>query len=266
MIVFDFKNYKNYLKKILDTKGDARGSRSKLAKVLGCQTGFISQVLNGETHFSLEHCAGISKYLGHDEEEKHFFMLLCQLDKAGSVDLKEYYLTQIRKIQNERKEIKNRIKVTDQLAEVDYITYYGQWYYAAIHVLVSISSFQTKESISKRLNLNIDTTAQALKFLLEKGLIIENSGKYSIGQSRIHLDRKSPLISKHHTNWKIEAIKSLDKHNLSDMHYSSVVALSRKDAEKIKEVMLKSLEDIEVILRPSPEEEIYSVSMDFFTL
>ena len=50
------------------------------------------------------------------------------------------------------------------------------------------------------------------------------------------------------------------------MHYSSVVALSRKDAEKIKEVMLKSLEDIEVILRPSPEEEIYSVSMDFFTL
>ncbi|OFZ23352.1 MAG: hypothetical protein A2202_02540 [Bdellovibrionales bacterium RIFOXYA1_FULL_36_14] len=266
MIVFDFKNYKNYLKKVLDTKGDARGSRSKLAKVLGCQTGFISQVLNGNTHFSLEHCAGISKYIGHDEEEKHFFMLLCQLDKAGSVELREYYLAQIHKILNERKEIKNRIKVINDLNEVDFITYYSQWYFAAIHVLVSIHAFQTKESISKRLNLNIETTNLVLKFLVEKGLIIEDSGKFSVGQSRIHLDRKSPLISKHHTNWKIEAIKSLEKNNHSDLHYSSVVALSKKDAEKIKEVMLKSLVDIEDILRPSPEEEIYSISMDYFTL
>jgi len=266
MTVFDFKNYKNYLKKILDTKGTLRGSRSKLAKTLGCQTGFISQVLNGNTHFSLEHCAGISKYLGHDEEEKHFFMLLCQLEKAGSTDLKEYYQSQIQKIQNERKEIKNRIKVTQELCEVDYITYYSQWYYAAIHVLVSITKFQTKESISKRLNINLETTSQALKFLTEKGIIIDNFGKYNISQLRIHLDRKSPLINKHHTNWKIEALKSLEKSNPQDMHYSSVIALSKKDAEKIKEVMLKSLEDIEIILRPSPEEEIYGVSMDFFTL
>lgn len=266
MLVFSHKNYKNYLKKILGTKGDTRGSRSKLAKTLGCQTGFISQVLNGYTHFSLEHSSQISDFLGHDKEEKHFFMLLVQLAKAGSLDLEKYYNEQIENILNERKEIKKRIKVTSELTEKDYVIYYSQWYYAAIHVLVSITSYQTKETIAKKLNLTSEVTSKALKFLTDKSLINETSGKYEIGEVRIHLDSKSPMITKHHTNWKLEAIKSLENIKPSDMHYSSVVTLSKSDADKVKEVMLKSLEDIEMILRPSKEEEIYSLSMDFFNL
>ncbi len=263
-MVFNFLNYKTYLKKILGTKGAARGMRSKLANFLNCQTGFISQVLNGNTHFSLEHCIKIGDFLNHDSEEKHFFMLLVQKQKAGSHELEKYYQHQIDSILKKRNEIKNRIKINSELKEQDYIQYYGQWYYAAIHVLVSIPEYQTKKAISNRLNLSIETTSNTLKFLEDKGLVKENSGKYSIGQARIHLDRKSPMIFKHHTNWRIEAIKSLENFNTKDLHYSSIITISIKDAEKIRNIILEAIENIEPVILPSPEEEIYSICMDFF--
>jgi len=266
MSLYEFISYKDFLKKALETKGTKRGIRTKLASFLKCQTGFISQVLNGNTHFSLEHCMRIGDFLNLDSEEKHFFMLLVQKEKAGTSELKNYYAMQLKDIIKRKNEIKNRIKVLSNLNEKDYVQYYSNWYYAAIHVLVSIPDYKTKEAISKKLNLSLKTTSEILKFLVEKGLIFENLGKYSIGKARIHLYRESPMIFKHHTNWRIEAIKSLENLNAQDLHYSSVITISKSDAVKIKNILLKSLEIIEPILLPSKEEEIFSICMDFFKL
>lgn len=56
LTVFDFDDYKDYLKAAMPSTGKSRGQRSKLAETLGCQLSFLSLVLNkSDTHLSLEH-------------------------------------------------------------------------------------------------------------------------------------------------------------------------------------------------------------------
>ncbi|OUR96702.1 hypothetical protein A9Q84_10185 [Halobacteriovorax marinus] len=265
MNIFEHLSYKSYMKKLLGTSGERRGARSRLAKYLTCQTGYISQVLSGETHFSLEHSIKINSFLEHDEEENHFFMLLVHYGRAGSSDLKKYYKQQINKILKERSEIKSRINEDATLSNEDHMEYYSQWYYSAIHVLVSIKGFQTKAKIKERLKIDNQSLNKVLSFLEKKNLIINKKGAYLIGPSRIHLSKDSPIISKHHTNWRIEALKSLEKDSIeSNLHYSCVMTLSKEDALKVKSILLNSIETVEPVLIASPEEEIYSMCLDFF--
>lgn len=254
------------MKKILDTTGVTRGMRSKLAKYLNCQTGYISQVLTGNTNFSLEHAIQVNRFLSHSEEEADFFMLLVEYERAGSDELRDFYQLKIKKILKSRNEIKNRIKVNSNITVSDFVEYYSHWYYSAVHVLVSIPEFQTKTAISSKLNLNSYQLNKALEFLCAKELINQDGDQFTIGKARIHLDNKSPMIFKHHTNWRMEAIKTLESNDPTDLHYSSVITLSVKDVQKIKKTLLKMLEDIEPILLPSPEEEIYSLCLDFFAV
>ena len=264
MDIYNYKNYKNYLKKILSTTGKSRGRRLQLAKFLNCQSGFISQVLNGSTHFSLEHSIKISDYLAHTKDEKHFFMLLIQKEKSGTVNLKNYYKHQLDEISRSRKVIKNRIEVQTTLSKEHHNEYYSHWYYAAIHVLVSIPQFQTVDSICERLSINRALALKCLSFLERTQLIKKEGEKFKIGSQRIHLNNDSNLVSQHHTNWRLEAIKSLELNDPKKLHYSSILTMSRKDAIVIQEELLKSLAKIETIFAPSKEEDIFSLNIDFY--
>ncbi len=266
MNIFDFHDYKTYLNELLSTKGENRGARSRLAQRLNCQTGYISQVLNGHSHFSLEHSIEISKFLEHSLEQRKFFMLLVEKAKAGSQSLIQFYDEQINLIKEQRNQVKARIKVNTKLSEKDFVKYYSHWYYSAIHIVTSIKQFQTKSNIAQKFNLTEELATDVLEFLEEKKFIEKNALNYKIGKTRIHLESESPMIFKHHTNWRIEAIKSLERKHAENLHYSSVLAMSKEDYTKIKDILLKALEEIEPILTPSPEEEIYSMNIDFFQL
>ena len=54
--------------------------------------------------------------------------------------------------------------------------------------------------------------------------------------------------------------------HITDKHYSSVISLSRLDAERVKKIILKALKDSEKILADSREEELYCLNFDFFKL
>ena len=263
MSIFDYDNYKEYIKFALSS----RGRKTLLASHLNCQSGFISQVLNGPANFSLEHSLAISEFLGHDQEETNFFMSLVHAERAGSFKLREYYKRKVVDIRNEMQKIKNRIRVKESLNYQDQMRYYGHWYYSAIHILTSIPQYQNKEAICHKLNLPQSLVSECLNFLLENGLIQQkNTGEYYIANTRIHLDKNSDMIAKHHCNWRIEAMKSLEKSWQDNLHYSSVISLSKSDVQKIKNILLEALEQGEKILSDSPEEEIYSLCLDFFEL
>ncbi|MBS1958356.1 MAG: TIGR02147 family protein [Bdellovibrionales bacterium] len=266
MNIFEFENYKTYLNKLLAPTGETRGARSKLAEKLNCNIGFISQVLNGGSQFSLEHTAQIAEFLDLSEKEADFFFLLVQFERAGSEKLKKHLKRQISAIQKQRKEIKSRIKDSKELTEADYSTYYSNWSYVAIHMALSITQYQSKSALKEKLGLTSKQVDSVIQFLVQKGLIIEEKGNYKTGPTRIHLSRSSPLICQHHSNWRIESMKAIPKQIESNLHYSSVMTMSVADAEKIRSVVLKSLEDVEVILRPSPNEEVFVLGIDFFKL
>lgn len=264
--VYDYRDYKCYLSDTLATSGMRRGMRSKLATFLGCQTAFVSQVLTGNAEFSLEHAIRINDFLQHTLDEAHFFMLLVHFGRAGSKLLAEYYRKQIDQVLDKRQRVRESIKVNKTLSLEDQITYYSSWHYAAIHVLAMIPEFRTKTSIADYLQIPLRRITECVEFLSRAGILAEERGKLRVESTRIHLRPDSPMIAKHHINWRMHAIRSLDGSNHDDLHYSSVISLSKEDAEQIRKILLNALAQSEALLKDSKDEMAFCYSFDFFRL
>jgi len=263
--LFDFIDYKLYLQAHLRAlPGGGRGEKSRIAQAIRCHTAYITQVFNGSAHLSLEQATDLCVYLGHSTEEEHFFLLLVQSARAGSAKLRVYLEREMKKVLEARLILKNRFKISEKLSESDQSTYYSAWYYSAVYALVSVPALSAPREISATLSLPFEKVTEVLRFLVSTGLVTEDSGQYRIGKTSIHLGSDSALISKHHTNWRMQAIQSLDLPAPMDLHYSSVVSLSESDLPKVRAVLVKAIEEVRAVVRTSPEEAVCAYTLDLF--
>lgn len=75
------------------------------------------------------------------------------------------------------------------------------------------------------------------------------------------------MISKFHTNWRVQAIRSLDREEFGqDLHYSSAISIAEADFPRIKGMLVKAIEEIKAVIRESEAEAAYSFSLDLFGL
>lgn len=263
--VFDFKDYKPYLhEKISSSPNKGRGLKRNMAQHLGVQTAFVSQVLNQHVHFSLEQAVKLNDFWEHNKEESKFFLLLIQYQRAGSRELRSFFQTEMEEILEKRSNLKERLNIKDSLDETNQHVYYSAWTYAAVHILLSIPSYQTPKAIAEHLRIPLKRIQEILDFLTTTGLAVQKRGRYEIGLTRIHLSKDSVQIRRHHTNWRNQAIQSIDKNDPEDLHYSNALSMSHKDVPKVKEIIIKAIEDCREIIKVSKEERLQVLTMDFF--
>lgn len=263
--IFEYNDYKLYLEeKIQSLPSKGRGVKLKLAEYLHCQNTFVSQVMNGEPHFSLEQGARLNDFFDHSKEEAKFFLMLLHFSRAGNSELKKYYQDEMNDLIIKNSDLKKRTKMKGSLREKDQDIYYSSWLYSAIHILVTIKEFQNASQIAKRFNLSKDKTLEILGFLTESGLLQKEGNTYSSGSTRIHLSKDSPHINRHHTNWRMRAVHSIDMNQASDLHFSNVVSMGDKDIVKIREIFIKAIAEARSIIKDSPEEKLHSICVDFF--
>jgi uncharacterized protein (TIGR02147 family) len=265
--IFEYRDYKVYLNDfIVSRPGKGRGIKAKIAKNLRIHTAYVSQVLNKYAHFTLEQSVSLSHFLEHTQNETRFFIYLIQLGRSGSHELRTYFQSEIEKFASDQSKLKNRLETEDEITPIDQQTYYSSWHYTAVHALISVEQFQDREIIRKRLNLSIERINEILEFLLKTGLIDRSGNRFIMGAMDIHLSDEGPMINKHHSNWRLKAIEALDKKTSEDLHYSGIISIKREDALTIKNILIKSLQDVRKIINDSDEEEVYVYTMDMFPL
>src|SRR5690606_6024656 len=112
------------------------------------------------------------------------------------------------------------------------------------------------------LKLDPETVGTAVEFLESRGFIQKSAQGYQIGSRRIHLATGSPMLPRHHANWRMKAIEAVDHSREGDLHYSGIVGLSRKDATLFREKLLALIAEFEAILKDSQEEVPVAIVMD----
>ncbi|MDG0817979.1 TIGR02147 family protein [Bdellovibrio svalbardensis] len=262
--IFRYIHYREYLKACLPAKGDGRGGRSRLAQILGCQPGYISLVLSGKSDFSPEHGMQIADYFHLNIEERDFLLLLIHKDRAGSVNLRTHYEIQIKTIQKEKMEIKSRIATTHALSNEEQLQYYESWFFTALHMCTLVPQLRSISAMSTYLNIPKDRVKTALTILMKIGLVTQERGSFVSTQKRIHLGEKGLALKKHHTNWRLQAINSLDHSTDDDLHYSSVMSISKEAAMQIKQILLKSIQDSEPVIKGAKDEGVFALVIDLF--
>jgi uncharacterized protein (TIGR02147 family) len=262
--IYQYDDYKKYLVDALMSLG--HGSRLKFAEALKCQPAYVSQVLNQHAHLSLEQGVDASGFFNLDRDEEDYFLNMLQLAKAGTTKLKNVFESKIQAMRERRAQLSNRVTGTEELDEVTQARYYSRWYYAAIHILVTVPSYRNKESMSKYLGISLATVNEALEFLQENGLVVSGPAGFTTGRTRVFLKGDAPAIVQHHQNWRLRAMDSFISGKKENVHFSSVYSLSHQDFIKIKEKLLTQLQEVREIVKPSKEEEVCVLNLDFFSL
>ncbi|OFZ56142.1 MAG: hypothetical protein A2328_01305, partial [Bdellovibrionales bacterium RIFOXYB2_FULL_36_6] len=243
-----------------------RGTQRDIAQHLGCKTAYISQILKGYLDFTLEQGIKLNVFFKHTEEESHFFLLQVQYARAGSHELKLYFEKQMNTVIDHRRNLMKRLKVENTLNENFKHIYYSAWYYAAVHIMLTIPQLRSVHAISNALDLPRPLIIKVLDFLVSCKLAVEKKGVYESGAVSIHLSSESIQIQRHHTNWRNKAIQAIDKNLSNNLHYSSVVSMSESDISKVREALIKTIEDFRAIVKESREERIQVICLDFFKL
>lgn len=263
--IFDFDDYKAYLlQKIASLPRRGRGFRLQIAEFIHCQKPFVSQVLKGDSHFSLEQGDRINRLLQHDQEESQYFLFLIEFARAGTESLREFFRLQLASISEKRLLLKNRIKSDGEISEAEKSKYYSSWIYGAIRVATTIPKLRSRTALARTLALPEEILLDALQFLEKSGIIERKGDEYFPASFNLHLGSDSSLIARHHTNWRLRTLDAITREKPSDLHFSGVVSISKKDATRIKSIFVDAIERSQEVVKESPEEELFVVCTDFY--
>jgi uncharacterized protein (TIGR02147 family) len=265
--IFSHASYKSYLRAIetQDPRG-GRGFRSRLAQALRCNIAYISQVLNKNAQLGLEQAEELNSFLGHSTEESELFLLLVQHERAGSQKLAARLKGQIESRRAERLLLRNRVDIKQSLSPAHQIRYYSSWEYGAVHVSLAVPGLDEPEAIARELGIPRRRVSEILEFLAQVGLASPKNGRYVLGQARIFLKSDSPMVWKHHTNWRLRAIQSFQEARSDRLHLSTVFSASGEDLKRMKALLLNCIEEVRGKIKDSKDEAVHCLNVDFFDL
>lgn len=264
--VFQFSSYKAYLHSRTGSAHSKPGIKSALARALGCQATYISQILHDKAHLSLEQAELANEFFSHSKEESSFFLLLVQKDRAGTRSLARHFQEQIDQVLSRRSILTSRLGANQTVSQKDQSVYYSSWIYAALHIALTIPELRTQEALSDYFRLPAKRITEVLEFLISAGLVVEKKGGFTVSTTHVRLGKDSHNLIKHHTNWRTQAIESFERQEPPDFHYSGVVSLSSQDVSKIKEIMLETVGETQKLVRESKEQELCVLNIDWFRL
>lgn len=266
-IVYDHTDYVQFLNARLRAMPQARGSQAALAKFLGVQSSFLSQVLSRRAHLSREQAIRVAEYFCLAHDEIRFFMLLVDAERAGSKTLENFYRAELQALLREREEVQERIGVHEQLPDEAQTVYYSSWVYGAVHILSALPGTQTVDAIAAHLRLPHEHIAAVVDWLKANDLVVQTpEGRLNIGKGRIHIGRHSRHVARHHANWRIKTLESLERSTAADLHYTAFLGISQEAMALLKEKLMGFLQEIEPVIGEAKEEKGVVLLLDLFEL
>lgn len=265
MTIFEFLDYRTYLRKYIESlprKG--RGEINRMANAIGVHPSLLSQVLADDKNLSLEQGQQATEYLGLSEQEKDYFMTMILYQRAGTHQLRTYYKGKLVKIKAKAHELIEKVKQDRRLSEEEKAIFFSHWHYNAIWLYTSIESGKTLEQIYQYFQLTRERTKQILDFLVETQLCIAESGFFRMGPQSLHLERTSPFIDRHHTNWRLRALELSDKLKSDELMYTGPISISKADFEVLCHRLKEFIKDYSETVMKSEAEDLACLNLDFF--
>jgi uncharacterized protein (TIGR02147 family) len=264
--LFSYLDYKDYILAYLRQlpKG-GRGLFTRFAEVCQTHKATISQIFKGDRHLTSEQAVNLGEFLSWTSREIRYFVLLVNYAAAGSEALRKIYLTQIEAEREANMELSNRLRSEQKLTDEQRAIFYSNWIYSAVRVTSSIEGYQTPKRIAEKLKVPVNVVEEAITFLVSMGLCQTKNGQIRPGSQSTYLESKSPLISRHHANWRL---KAMERHPILnrelELCYTAPLSISKKDAKKVRELLAQFVEKADAIVAPSECERFFCLNLDWF--
>lgn len=264
MNIFDYDHYKVCINEWIKSQPhNGHGQLRQIALHLNVNSVIMSQVFRGDRHLTLEQALSVSQYLGLTEMERDYFLVLVQIERAGTYELKNVLKEQLEKIKLSSQSLKNRIH-HQKFSEKEKATFYSQWYYSAIRLAVSIPKLNSISMLADHLRLDRILVSKVLEFLKFNKLIVTKEKWFDIGPRVTHVGHDSPFVTQHHSNWRIKGLQKMEVQDQPDLFYTGPMALSKEDTVEIRKLLVDLISKSTRIASQSDSETLQCLNIDWF--
>lgn len=263
--VFEFDDYKAFVREWMATQPNkGRGILTKIALDLDISPTMISHIINGEKDLSLEAAAHLADFIGLSEDAGEFLLLLVQFSRAGSFKLKEKLRRQILKERQANRKIEKKVKADLVFSDNAKNQYYSSWVYSGVRNMVACPTFTSRNDVARHLGLSFTVVNRVIDFLVANELLKEKNGNLAMGPQSTHIARESPLVIKHHQNWRTLGFQRMLDEKEDILFYTCPMSLSRQTADLVRERLPLMIEEIINLVKPSPSEVVRCLNIDWF--
>lgn len=268
MTVYDYKTYPAFVKAWVKQQGKGgRGLFKEIAEHLRISSVLLSQIVNGTRQIGEDQAFELCKYIGLSETESEYFMLLVRRDRAHIHTYKKYLDEKISKLALDAQQPKNKVLPSDfVLSEVAKNKFASNIRYSLVRLACSLPQNKSLEQIAETLKMPRQEVAEIMEFLVAHGLCVQTKTGYEVGTTRIHIAKESEHYTSRQTQWRLLALRSLERRDDRNLCYTSALSISREDAEWMRAEILKFITDISKRTQESESQEMVCFNIDWFRL
>jgi uncharacterized protein (TIGR02147 family) len=243
-----------------------RGEKKELAEFLNIHPTSLSQVFKGIRFLTDEQVFLLCEYLALTEIETEYLIILHQIYHTHNAKYKDLLIKKKNTIKKKSHNLSTRIQKDKELTKEEKAIFYSSWHYTSIWVFLSVNGGKTKDEIYQRLGIDKKQISEILEFLLSTGLCRLEKGKYKHQVGRLHLEKSSPILKQHHSNWRIKSIQKFDRPESLDLTFTAPLSLSHKDFEMLREELVQFIQKLSNTVSKTEPEEIFSLNLDFIKI
>lgn len=264
--IFSFKDYKEYTRQSVQSLAKrGRGEFAKMAAHLRMHPTRLSRIFKGPLQLSPEQACSLCSYWGLSPLESDFFMTMVARSRAGTKELEAILDRQLQQLRDRSKQIVHRVAREKILTSEEKAIFYSAWYYSAIRLAASIEGLQDATTLATFFRMERSKVQEVLNFLLDTGLCIEKDGKIQMGPKTTHLEQSSPLILKHHGNWRLKALTRHEALSGDELAFTSPVSLRKEDFDEIREQLTQVVEKfLKKVTASDPPDTLACLNIDWF--
>lgn len=263
--IFEFTNHISYLSAWLkNQKSGGHGLRSELAAHIHVSSSYLSQVLKEDRLLTQDQSFALTIYMGLSDIESNYFVLLNDLSRASTSPNKNRLMAELQNLKKKSSDVKSRMAKYIEISEEDKAIYYSNWLYTAVRNLSAIDSIKSHFDVAKHLHISVEELKPVLDFLIEKQLCIVKDGSLTYGSNRIFVSKDSPYLQLHHKNWRMQSMQRLTNQDHRNLNFTSPMSLSNEAFDKIRNVLLSTVQAAMDISGPTDSETSACINIDLF--
>ena len=266
MTVFEFSNYRTFMKAALSERMTFNPGYSLRAFARDCKLGSstISGALNGKSNLSVDAALKVAKTLHMKVRETNYLCDLVALELEKNPAVKENIISRLKQIHPEHRPITDlTVEIFKQLSD---------WYHSAILELPFVKNFRmSAENISKALSIPLPAAQLALERLKKLELLEEDESgnlKRSQPEIRIKSDVKNTAFRAFYRQMFKKASDALDEQTPAErLSGYLTVPMNPQALGEIDDLITKFFGDVrEVSKKHENETDVYHLMIHFFNL
>lgn len=265
MRIFNFKNYKRFLREFFATlpkKG--RGQSLALASHLNVQQSVITSILKHDRHFTPEQGLAAATFFGFDQLTTEYFVLLIQMQRADTPALIAFWKKRLESIRESHMNLTSIHEEKQEISDEDKGIYYSNWYYSAARIALFYPEYRNVDAMAQLLNLSREKTAKILDFFIRTNLVKTEGGVLVPTSKSTSINEASEHLNNHRRNWREKAREKFSEPNTSDYFASMPMSLSKEDAEWFRGELRSLIKTLIDRLQSSPDEVRRCLNIDWF--